>query len=58
MGPLSLAPHASRRRPIWVALLGLVLLLGSLDFHPAGEPHGLMEPPGSAEYSPEAVHPV
>lgn len=50
-------PQTGRRRPFWVALLGLVLLLGSMDFHPTGEPHGLVEPLGSAEYSPEAVHP-
>lgn len=57
MGPLVSCPRTGRRRPVWVALLGLVLLLGTMDFHPTGEPHGLMEPLGGAEYSPEAVHP-
>jgi len=57
MSPLPSCPRTGRRRPIWVALLGLLLLLGTMDFHPAGEPHGLMEPLGSTEYSPEALHP-
>ncbi len=42
----------------WGALLGLFLLLAAVpDFHPAGERHGLLEPLGGAEYSPEATHP-
>jgi hypothetical protein len=51
---LSLRPF--HRRPLWVALMGLVLLLGALDFHPAGERHSLLELPGTSGYSPEAVH--
>lgn len=50
-------PRAGRRPSPWSALLGLLLLLGALDFHPAGEHHSLLEPLGSAEYSPEAAHP-
>lgn len=47
----------SRRRPVWTALLGLLLLFGALDFHPAGEFHPLLEPLGGGAYSSEAVHP-
>jgi hypothetical protein len=57
MSPLGLLPHTGRRRPFWVALLGLVLLLGTMDFHPSGELHSFLEPLGSSEYSPEAAHP-
>lgn len=46
-----------RRRSVWPALLGLLLLLGAMDFHPVGESHALLDPLGDAEYSSQAVHP-
>jgi hypothetical protein len=52
----ALFPRPLNRRPLWVALLGLVVLLGVLDFHPAGERHSLLELPGTSGYSPEAAH--
>jgi hypothetical protein len=57
MTRLTLHPRTGRRPSPWGALLGLLLLLGALDFHPAGELHSLLERSGSSEYSPEAVHP-
>lgn len=57
MSRLALRPQTLHRRPAWVALLGLVLLLGALDFHPAGESHSLVRSAGASEYSPEAAHP-
>lgn len=48
---------AARGRSVWPALLGLLLLLGALDFHPMGESHALLDPLGDAEYSSQAVHP-
>lgn len=52
---LSPFPHIGHRPSPWRALLGLLLLLGALDVHPAGELHSLLGPP--SEYSPEAAHP-
>lgn len=51
-------PQNDRRHPLWVALLALVVLLGSLDLHLEGEPHPLYAPAGGSEYSPEAAHPT
>lgn len=48
---------ASRRRSVWAALLGLLLLLGTLDFHPAGESHPLLDAHGDGAWSSQAVHP-
>lgn len=50
-------PPARRRPSFWGALLALLLVLGALDLHPAGELHSLLEPHGASEYSPEASHP-
>lgn len=48
---------ASRHRSVWTALLGLLLLLGALDFHPAGESHPLLDAHGDGAWSAQAVHP-
>jgi hypothetical protein len=53
----ALRPRTGRRPSLWGALLGLLLLLGTMEFHPAGERHSLGEPLGVSEYSPEAAHP-
>lgn len=55
--PAHLPRTASRRRPVWTALLGLLLLLGAMDFHPAGESHALLDVHGDAAWSSQAVHP-
>jgi hypothetical protein len=57
MTRLAFRPRTGRRPSPWGALLGLFLLLGALDFHPAGDPHSLLDPRGASEYSPEAAHP-
>ncbi len=57
MTGLAHRPRTGRRPSLWGVLLGLLLLLGALDFHPAGELHSLLEPLGPSEYSPEAAHP-
>lgn len=50
-------PSERPRRPWWAAFLAAFLLLGTFDFHPAGEDHALLEALGEVRYSPEAVHP-
>src|SRR4028119_345125 len=50
-------PRTASRRPVWPALLGLLLLLGAMDFHPAGESHALLDSHRDAAYSSRAVHP-
>ncbi len=45
------------RRGLWAGLFAAVLLLGAVDWHPAGEPsHGLTSRAGEI-YSPSASHP-
>jgi hypothetical protein len=47
----------SARRAPWAFLLAAFLLLGVVDFHPAGESHGTFAPSGSKVYFPGAEHP-
>lgn len=51
-------PFPGRRlRPFGVSLLAVFLLLGALDFHPAGEAHEGWGPGGGQVYFPTAAHP-
>ena len=45
------------KRTPWSALLIAVLLLGALDWHPAGDLHNASAPSGSEVYFPGAEHP-
>lgn len=45
------------KRTPWSALLIAVLLLGALDWHPAGDLHDTSAPSGSEVYFPGAEHP-
>ncbi len=51
--------HPLDRRLRWLGthLLAVFLLLGALDFHPAGETHGGWGPGGGQVYFPDAAHP-
>jgi len=58
MTRLAPSPRTGRRSSPWVALLGLLLLVGGVwDVHPHGERHSFLEALGTSEYSPEAAHP-
>lgn len=41
----------------WAGLLAVLVLLGAVDLHPAGEEHGLVPFAGDEAYVPEAAHP-
>lgn len=55
--PILCHPVNRRLRPVGVHLLAVFLLLGALDFHPAGETHGGWGPGGGQVYFPDAAHP-
>lgn len=58
MSWLAHRPRTGWRSSPWGALLGLLLLLGTLpDIHPDGASHSLLEPLRASEYAPEAAHP-
>lgn len=44
-------------RAPWAGLLAVLLLLGAVDLHPAGEEHGLVPLDGDKLYVSEATHP-
>ena len=46
------------KRTPWSVLLIAVLLLGALDWHPAGDLHDASAPSGSEIYFPGAEHPT
>jgi hypothetical protein len=45
------------RRAPWALVLAIVLLLGALDLHPAGESHDVLDAGRGGDYSPSAKHP-
>jgi hypothetical protein len=45
------------RRASWAALFATVLLLGAIDWHPAGEPPHALAPHTGVIYFPSASHP-
>jgi hypothetical protein len=52
-------PRAAPVRPFWVALVACAVLLGAVDYHPAGEGHSFAELPEAAgsSFSHAALHP-
>lgn len=45
------------KRTLWVGWFATVLLLGGLDWHPAGEPPDELVPQGAEVYFTGASHP-
>jgi hypothetical protein len=45
------------KRSFWTGLLAVVLLLGVVDLHPAGDLHDSLAPHGGGVYFPSAQHP-
>jgi hypothetical protein len=45
------------RRTLWVLALTVVVLLGALDLHPAGELHDVLDAAGDGSFSRSAKHP-
>ncbi len=58
-GPVSICYHSPMfaRRSLWAGLFATVLLLGAIDWHPAGEPPHAFVPNAGEIYFPSASHP-